>query len=81
MNQIVKRSMTKLSIVNTINAPKAIGPYSQAIKSDPYIFLSGCIPLNPITMTVVSGGIEEQTVLYLSFTLYHLHAHTHIVTC
>lgn len=35
---------------------------SQAIKTDSLIFLSGCIPLDPATMKVVDGGVEEQTV-------------------
>ncbi|GAA5877027.1 hypothetical protein JCM1840_007100 [Sporobolomyces johnsonii] len=47
--------------VATQNAPSAVGPYSQALKTDSLIFLSGCIPLNPQTMKVVEGGVEEQT--------------------
>jgi 2-iminobutanoate/2-iminopropanoate deaminase len=47
--------------VQTDNAPKAIGPYSQAIKTGGLIFLSGQIPLNPETMQMVEGGIREQT--------------------
>lgn len=50
------------STVSTPNAPSAIGPYSQAIKTDSLIFLSGCIPLDPASMKVVEGGVEEQTV-------------------
>ncbi|KIL71437.1 hypothetical protein M378DRAFT_65318 [Amanita muscaria Koide BX008] len=42
-------------------APAAIGPYSQAIKADSLLFLSGCIPLDPATMQIVEGGIEAQT--------------------
>ncbi|KDQ18191.1 hypothetical protein BOTBODRAFT_29532 [Botryobasidium botryosum FD-172 SS1] len=49
-----------LSSVVTENAPAAIGPYSQAIKAGPFVFLSGCIPLSP-SGNVVEGGIEEQT--------------------
>ncbi|KAM0751344.1 YjgF-like protein [Meredithblackwellia eburnea MCA 4105] len=45
----------------TPNAPSAIGPYSQAITANGFTFLSGCIPLDPATMKVVDGGIEEQT--------------------
>ncbi|KAL8287379.1 hypothetical protein RQP46_003831 [Phenoliferia psychrophenolica] len=52
---------TAYSTVATENAPSAIGPYSQAIKTDSLIFLSGCIPLDPATMKVVDGGVEEQT--------------------
>ena len=47
--------------VQTYNAPKAIGPYSQAIKTDGLIFASGQIPLDPATMQIVAGGIREQT--------------------
>ena len=47
--------------VQTDSAPKAIGPYSQAIKANGFIFASGQIPLNPVTMQIVEGGIREQT--------------------
>jgi len=47
--------------VHTDSAPKAIGPYSQAIKANGLIFASGQIPLDPATMQVVDGGIREQT--------------------
>src|SRR5262249_42421526 len=47
--------------VQTDNAPKAIGPYSQAIKANGLIFASGQIPLDPATMQIVEGGIREQT--------------------
>jgi 2-iminobutanoate/2-iminopropanoate deaminase len=48
-------------LVQTENAPKAIGPYSQAIRANGLIFASGQIPLDPITMQIVEGGIREQT--------------------
>jgi reactive intermediate/imine deaminase len=41
-------------------APKAIGPYSQAIRAGDTVYLSGQIPLDPATMTLVDGGIEAQ---------------------
>ena len=47
--------------ISTANAPAAIGPYSQAIKSGNLLFLSGQIPLDPATGNLVAGGIEEQT--------------------
>ena len=47
--------------VQTDNAPKAIGPYSQAIKAKGFIFASGQIPLDPQTMQVIEGGVREQT--------------------
>jgi 2-iminobutanoate/2-iminopropanoate deaminase len=46
--------------IDTTNAPKAIGPYSQAVKAGELLFLSGQIPLDPATGILVSGGIEEQ---------------------
>jgi len=50
-----------LTPVSTPDAPAAIGPYSQAIKAGGLLYLSGCIPLDPVTMQVVEGGIEAQT--------------------
>lgn len=47
-------------VINTENAPKAIGPYSQAIEANGMIFISGQIPVNPATGTVPEG-ITEQT--------------------
>ena len=43
------------------DAPAATGPYSQAIKVGDLVFVSGCIPLDPLTMQVVEGGIVPQT--------------------
>ena len=48
-------------IIQTEGAPKAIGPYSQAIKAGGFVFASGQIPLDPATGQFVSGGISEQT--------------------
>jgi 2-iminobutanoate/2-iminopropanoate deaminase len=47
-------------IIKTDNAPKAIGPYSQAIEVNGMLFISGQIPINPET-TTVPEGIEAQT--------------------
>jgi len=47
--------------VHTDSAPKAIGPYSQAIKANGLLFASGQIPLDPATMQIIEGGIREQT--------------------
>lgn len=47
--------------LQTEGAPKAIGPYSQAIKANGLVFASGQIPLDPATGQIVSGGIREQT--------------------
>jgi 2-iminobutanoate/2-iminopropanoate deaminase len=52
--------MPKSAIVSP-RAPAAIGPYSQAIRSGPLLFLSGQIPLDPASGELVGGGIEEQT--------------------
>ncbi|MEE8365414.1 MAG: RidA family protein [Gammaproteobacteria bacterium] len=51
--------MVKASI-QTNNAPAAIGTYSQAVKVDSTVYLSGQIPLDPATMEIVGGGIEAQ---------------------
>ncbi|KAK6903288.1 hypothetical protein V866_007980 [Kwoniella sp. B9012] len=49
------------TVVATDKAPAAIGPYVQAVKYNGLIYASGAIPLDPVSMTVVEGGIEEQT--------------------
>ena len=51
--------------ISTANAPKAIGPYSQAIKAGGWLYLSGQIPIDPKTDQLVLGSIEEQTELVL----------------
>ncbi|HAR63304.1 MAG: hypothetical protein DKM50_00590 [Candidatus Margulisiibacteriota bacterium] len=48
-------------IISTDAAPKAIGPYSQAVKAGPFLYISGQIPLDPQTMTIKGTTIEEQT--------------------
>ena len=48
-------------IVNTEKAPKAIGPYSQAVEANGMLFISGQVPINPETGKLVEGGIKEQT--------------------
>lgn len=48
-------------IIQTEKAPKAIGPYSQAVEANGTLYISGQVPLNPETMKVVEGGIKEQT--------------------
>ena len=53
--------MTELEQIQTPQAPAALGPYSQAIRSGSMVFMSGQIPLNPETMALVDGGIEAQT--------------------
>lgn len=48
-------------IIATEQAPKAIGPYAQAVVHNGLAYLSGQIPLDPATMQIVEGGITEQT--------------------
>lgn len=48
-------------VVATEGAPRAIGPYSQAIVANGFVFTSGQIPLDPPTGEFVAGGIAEQT--------------------
>lgn len=49
-----------MKVVSTNNAPSAIGPYSQAIVTDSFVFTSGQIPLN-LQGELVGGGIKQQT--------------------
>jgi 2-iminobutanoate/2-iminopropanoate deaminase len=50
------------NIIFTELAPKAIGPYSQAVEANGTLYISGQVPLNPLTGKLVEGGIKEQTV-------------------
>ena len=50
------------TIISTNKAPEAIGTYSQAVKVGTTVYLSGQIPLDPKTMTLVEGGIGPQIV-------------------
>lgn len=47
--------------VATDRGPKAIGPYSQAIKANGFVFISGQIPLDPATQQLVQGDVAKQT--------------------
>lgn len=49
-----------MKIISTDKAPAAIGPYSQAIEANGFIFTSGMVPIDPATNTIVEGGVEEQ---------------------
>jgi reactive intermediate/imine deaminase len=49
-------------IIHSDNAPAAIGPYSQAVKSGSTVYLAGQIPLDPSTMEVVAGDVSAQAV-------------------
>lgn len=51
----------KREVVQTDKAPRAIGPYEQAIKVDGFVFTAGQIPLDPKSGNIVEGGIAAQT--------------------
>ena len=48
-------------VISTPNAPRAIGPYSQAIKAGEFIFISGQISIDPESGNVMGGAVTEQT--------------------
>lgn len=50
-----------MNVLNTPNAPAAIGPYSQGIEVNGMVFVSGQLPIVPATGTFAEGGIKEQT--------------------
>ena len=50
-----------MKAIHTNNAPAAIGPYSQAIEVNGFVFASGQIPIDPSTGNFVEGGVKEQT--------------------
>jgi reactive intermediate/imine deaminase len=50
----------KRQIIHTADAPKAIGPYSQAVRVGDTVYVSGQIPLDPVTGALVSGDIEAE---------------------
>ena len=53
--------MNNFKLIDTSEAPAAIGPYSQAVVAGEWVFASGQIPLDPSTGEVVEGGVAEQT--------------------
>ena len=48
-------------IINSSNAPAPIGPYSQSVKANGFLFVSGQIPLDPVSGQLVEGSIAEET--------------------
>ena len=48
-------------VIATPYAPQAIGPYSQAIRANGFVFVSGQIAIDPATSNVITGGVAEQT--------------------
>ena len=61
MKSVLERVKVMKQSVQTAQAPAALGPYSQAIRSGEWVFTSGQIPLDPATGQIVAGGIAEQT--------------------
>lgn len=53
--------MANKTIIQTENAPQAIGTYSQAVKVDNTVYLSGQIPLDPVSMEIIEGDFAAQT--------------------
>lgn len=53
-------------VIATPDAPQAIGPYSQAIRANGFVFVSGQIPVDPATQKIVAGGVAEQTAQVLT---------------
>jgi 2-iminobutanoate/2-iminopropanoate deaminase len=53
--------MTDITMIQTNDAPAAIGPYSQAIRVDGWLFASGQIPIDPATGNLLGGSVAEQT--------------------
>jgi 2-iminobutanoate/2-iminopropanoate deaminase len=53
--------VTVREVIATDRGPKAIGPYSQAVKANGFIFISGQIPLDPRTQELVEGDVARQT--------------------
>jgi 2-iminobutanoate/2-iminopropanoate deaminase len=56
----------KRLIVTTDTAPKAVGPYSQAVWAGDYLFCAGQIPLDPVSGNMVAGTITVKTTVFLS---------------
>ena len=50
-----------ISPVKTEKAPAAVGPYTQGIKAGGFLFVSGCIPMDPETATLITGTMTEKT--------------------
>lgn len=53
--------MSNVTKIDTTLAPRALGPYSQAVKSDRFIFVSGQLPINPETGIIPQGNIDLHT--------------------
>jgi 2-iminobutanoate/2-iminopropanoate deaminase len=58
--------VSRIKPVHSDDAPKAIGPYSQAVSAGDFTFVSGQIGMDPRTGNIVEGGIREQTAQVLN---------------
>ena len=52
-------------VINSSNAPKAIGPYSQAIEEGGFVYTSGVLPIDPVTSEIYNGDVRVQTEIIL----------------
>ncbi len=72
-------------IINTPHAPKPIGPYNQAVLSNNMLFVSGQIPLDPVSGELIKGNIQDQTRQVMENLKAILHAagmdFSHVVKC
>ena len=55
------QTFEKKEVISSLNAPKAVGPYSAAIKTGSFVFMSGQLGLDPQSGNLVEGGVEAQT--------------------
>jgi len=63
-------------VIATLNAPQAVGPYSQAVAAGPFLFCSGQIPLDPATGALIHGDVTDQTTQVLNNLRAVLHANS-----
>ena len=63
-------------VIATLNAPQAVGPYSQAVAAGPFQFCSGQIPLDPATGALIHGDVTDQTTQVLNNLRAVLHANS-----
>lgn len=66
-----KKVKHKRHCINTRHAPQAIGPYNQAVLIDGTLYISGQLGIDPGTMELVEGGVEEEAIQALK-NMYHI---------
>ena len=59
------RGLLMKKIINSLQAPRAIGPYSQAVEDGGLIFTSSLLPMDPVTGEIYTGDVQVQTELIL----------------